>query len=53
MTTRFSRQTRHHAVAFAFALASTLAIFAGVDRLASPAPDGAVLVQAQQSAPQA
>jgi hypothetical protein len=53
MTTRFSRQTRHHVVAFAFALASTLAIFSGVDRLASPAPDGAVLVQATQSTPRA
>lgn len=52
-TTRFSTRFSHHAIAFAFALASTLVIFSGVDRLASSAPDGAMLVQAQQSTPQA
>ena len=39
---RFSQ----HATAFAFALATTLAIFSGVNSLATPSPSGALLVQA-------
>jgi hypothetical protein len=39
---RFSQQ----ATAFAFALATTLAILSGVDNLATPSSSGAVLVQA-------
>jgi hypothetical protein len=55
MTTRrtIRRTARHSTAFFFFALASTLVIFAGVDRLATPALAGAVLVQAQHSAPQA
>jgi len=49
MTTSFT----HQIAAFAFALATTLAIFSGVSSLSSPSHAGAMLVQAQQSAPQA
>ena len=48
MTTRFT----HHAAAFLFALATTLAIFSGVSSLSSPSHAGALLAQATVPASQ-
>lgn len=45
--TRFTAsRLGQHATAIAFALATTLAMLSGVDRLATPSPAGALLVQA-------
>ena len=53
MNTRFSLQARHQAAAFVLALASTLVIFSGVDRLSTPSQADAMLVKAQQTATRA
>lgn len=45
--TRFTApRLSQHATAFAFALATTLAMLSGVNSLATPSPSGALLVQA-------
>ncbi len=53
LRTRFATRYAHPAAAFAFALATTLAIFSGVGSLATTTPSGALWVQAQQSSTQA
>lgn len=53
MTTRFSHSARHQAAAFALALATTLAMLSGVDRLSTPSHSDAMLVKAQHTATRA